>query len=53
MIPRRCPKCQRLIDASESVAQDPAMNHLWAVPGPHDNGAPAEDGARQGVLPAT
>jgi hypothetical protein len=53
MIPRRCPKCQRLIDQSESVAKDPAMNHLWAVPEPHDARVPAPDGSRQGVVPAT
>jgi len=32
MIPRRCPQCQRLVDASQSVTMDRSLNPLWAVP---------------------
>jgi hypothetical protein len=45
MIPRRCPKCQSLVEASESNAMDPSMNPLWAVPAP--------DAARHEALPTT
>ena len=68
MIPRRCPKCQRLVDESESLARDPATNRLWAVPtqdaAPYDAASelgavelvtPTSDAdpAAQGVVPAT
>lgn len=45
MIPRRCPKCQRLVEEAESIAKDPSMNPLWAVP--------ARGADSQGVVPAT
>ncbi|HEY5024516.1 MAG TPA: hypothetical protein VII76_06040 [Acidimicrobiales bacterium] len=45
MIPRRCPKCQHLVEKYESHARDPSLNPLWAVPAP--------DAERQGVVPAT
>jgi hypothetical protein len=45
MIPRRCPKCQRLVEESESNAKDPSMNPLWAVP--------AQGAETHGVVPAT
>ncbi len=69
MIPRRCPKCQRLIDESEIHATDPSVNPLWAVPDLDDaethstpagpNGVagalrhPAPDAAPHGAVPAT
>jgi hypothetical protein len=68
MIPRRCPKCQRLVDESESIARDPVTNRLWAVPTQESEpldaaGAlsgvelvtpkPDADPATQGAVPAT
>ncbi len=44
MIPRRCPKCQRLVEQAESNARDPSMNPLWAVP--------SQGVETHGVLPA-
>lgn len=69
MVPRRCPKCQRLIDELRARANDPLVNPLWAVPAPeadeHDDGVAAVTGttlptaelgaefARRGVARAT
>ncbi len=69
MIPRRCSKCQLLVDESESMAKDPTRNPLWAVPAYHapetdqvpvapqgtalTTGEPGGGGTRQGVVPAT
>jgi hypothetical protein len=44
MIPRRCPKCQHMIEASAAHAISPSMNPPWSVP---------TDAADHGVLPAT
>jgi len=32
MIPRRCPKCQHLVEEIAARAKDPVTNPLWAVP---------------------
>jgi hypothetical protein len=45
MIPRRCLKCQHLVEEAESNARDPTLNPLWAVP--------ARGAENQGVVPAT
>ena len=68
MIPRRCPKCQSLIDEAE--ASIPAASPLWAVPCspestehltvpnsmnsiPVEAREPGADSARQGVVPTS
>lgn len=69
MIPRRCHKCQGLIDEFEAHAADPSANSLWAVAAPDVSSrepvagtysgspapprGPSPEVQRNGVVPAT